>query len=118
MSPKKGDSVAPPTVGAEWHIRYSTNEAIKGWHDLETRAAENLRKAWDVMRHDPGPGPGKPTNRHHQLKGSLATGTQSGRILPRWQIEVTGGDRIWYLPDVRRRTVWVQYAGAHPKATE
>ena len=35
MSPKKGDPVAPPTVGAEWRIRFATNDAIKGWHDLE-----------------------------------------------------------------------------------
>jgi hypothetical protein len=61
VSPKKGDPVAPPAVGAEWRVRYCTNEAIKGWQDLETRAAENLRKAWEVMRNDPGPGPGKPT---------------------------------------------------------
>jgi hypothetical protein len=118
VSPKKGDAVAPPTVGTEWRIRYCTNEAIKGWQDLETRATENLRKSWEVMRYDPGPGPGKPTNRHHQLKGDLAHGRHGGRVLPLWQIEVTGGDRIWYLLDVDKRTVWVQYAGAHPKATD
>ncbi|GGP39629.1 hypothetical protein [Saccharothrix coeruleofusca] len=118
MSPKKGDSVAPPAIGSEWRVRYCTNQAIKGWHDLETRAAGNLRQAWEVMRNDPGPGPGKPTNRHHQLKGSLAYGTHNGQVLPCWQIEVTGGDRIWYLLDADRRTVWVQYAGPHPKATE
>jgi hypothetical protein len=38
--------------------------------------------------------------------------------MPRWQIEVTGGDRIWYLLDVDRHTVWVEYAGGHPKATD
>jgi hypothetical protein len=70
------------------------------------------------MRHDPGPGAGKPTGRHHQLKGSLAHGTHAGRVLPRRQIEVTGGDRIWYLLDAEKRTVWVEYAGAHPKVTD
>ncbi|GLZ41224.1 hypothetical protein [Actinokineospora sp. NBRC 105648] len=118
MSPKKGDPVAPPTIAEEWHIRYCTNEAIKGWHDLETRAGGNLRKAWEVMRDSPGPGSGKPCSRHSQLKGCLASGTHGGRELPRWQIEVTGGDRIWYLLDVDGHTVWVQYAGGHPKATD
>lgn len=118
MSPKKGDPVAPPATGAEWRIRYSTNDAIKGWQDLETHAPGNLRQAWEAMRHDPGPGPGRPTSRHHQLKGNLAHGTHGGRDLPQWQIEVTGGDRIWYLLDVDKHTVWVQYAGAHPKATD
>ncbi|MBP2339800.1 hypothetical protein JOF41_005978 [Saccharothrix coeruleofusca] len=91
MSPKKGDSVAPPAIGSEWRVRYCTNQAIKA---------------------------GKPTKPHHQLKGSLAYGTHNGQVLPCWQIEVTGGDRIWYLLDADRRTVWVQYAGPHPKATE
>jgi hypothetical protein len=46
------------------------------------------------------------------------TCARSGRLLPRRQIEVTGGDRVWYLLDVEKHTVWVDYAGAHPKATE
>ena len=44
MSPKEGDAVAPPTVGAEWRVRHRTNDAIKDWLDLEDRAVENLRK--------------------------------------------------------------------------
>lgn len=79
--------------------------------------ANNLREAWEVMRHDPGPGPGKPTDRHHQLKRGLSTEVLGGRVLPRWQVEVTGGDRVWYLLYVEKHTVWVEYAGAHPKAT-
>lgn len=119
MSPKRGDPVASPAVGAEWQVRFSTNEAVKGWQDLENQAVGNLRKAWETMRNDPGPGPGKPTQRHHQLRGSLSTGTYGGRTLPQWQIEVTSGGRIWYLLDEQRHTVWVQYAGTgHPKETE
>lgn len=119
MSPKKGDPVAPPVIGAEWQIRFCTTEAVKGWQELENSAPGNLRKAWDTMRIDPGPGPGKPTGRHHQLRYALATGTHGGQVLPRWQIEVTGGGRIWYLFDQERRTVWVQAAGTgHPRATD
>jgi hypothetical protein len=43
VSPKKGDPIAPPTIGAEWRIRYSTNDAIKGRQDLETHAPADLR---------------------------------------------------------------------------
>lgn len=71
------------------------------------------------MRTDPGPGPGKPTNRHHALKGELAFGSYRGRALPQWQIEVTGGGRIWYLLDAENRTAWLVLASTgHPKATE
>ena len=118
MSPKRKDPVAPPTVGGEWRVKYCKNEAISGWSELENKASTNLRVAWEIMRDDPGPGPGKPTGRHAQLKGSLAFGTCDGRSLPRWQIEVTSGDRVWYLLDVEKHTVWVEYAGPHPKVTE
>ncbi|WP_424184594.1 hypothetical protein ACOBQX_22200 [Actinokineospora sp. G85] len=118
MSPKRNDPVAPPTTGEEWRVKYSKNAAVDGWAELENRAANNLRAAWETMRHDPGPGLGKPTSRHHQLKGGLATGTQDGRPLPRWQLEITSGDRVWYLLDVEKHTVWVEHAGPHPKATD
>lgn len=119
MSPKKNDPVAPPPVSGEWDIRFGTTEAAKGWGELVAAARGNTRRAWEILRSDPGPGAGKPTSRHHQLKGSLATGTHGGQELPQWQIEVTGGGRIWYLLDADRQTVWLMFAGAgHPKGTE
>jgi hypothetical protein len=49
----------------------------------------------------------------------LATEAVKGRVLDRWQIEVTGAGRIWYLVDEENRTVWIDFAGTgHPKATE
>jgi hypothetical protein len=100
VSPKKGDPVPQPAIGPEWRILFGRNEAAKGWQELENQAPGNLRKAWQTMRDDPaGLGPGKPTSRHHQLKGPLATVNYRGRILSRWQIEVTSGGRIWYLLD-------------------
>lgn len=118
MSPKKNDPVAPPAIGEEWHIRYHVTDVVSGWNELQNRAANNLRAAWEVMRHNPGPTSGEPTGRHHRLRDRLARGARGGRVMPRWQIEVTGGDRVWYLLDVEKHTVWVEYAGAHPKATE
>jgi hypothetical protein len=38
--------------------------------------------------------------------------------MDRWQIEVTGAGRVWYLVDREKATVWIDYAGpGHPKAT-
>jgi hypothetical protein len=69
------------------------------------------------MRTDPSPAVQTP--RHHRLRGQLSTGTYDGRILPLWQVEVTGAARIWYLVDADRHTVWVIHASTkHPKATE
>lgn len=119
MSPRRGDAVAPPPTGAEWAIHFATNEAAKSWDELVRTAPNNVRRAWDIMRADPGPGPGKPTSRHHQLKGPLAYATHKGHTLPQWQIEVTGSGRIWYLFDEKSGTVWIQHTGtAHPRATD
>lgn len=119
MSPKRNDRVAPPAAGHDWEVRFSTAEAVKGWEELCQQAPGNTDAAWRIMRTDPGPGPGKPTSRHHPLKGVLATGTHGGRQLPVWQIEVTGGGRLRYLVDADTRTIWLQAAGTgHPKDTE
>ncbi|MEO6089607.1 MAG: hypothetical protein ABIQ18_41520 [Umezawaea sp.] len=117
MSPKRGDRVAPPPSADEWDVRFANNDSVKGWDELSRQAAHNTREAWLAMRSNPDPR--LPTARHHQLKGSLATCVREGRTLPRWQVEVTGGGRIWYLLDVERRTVWIVHAGTgHPKVTD
>lgn len=115
MSPKRGDDVTPPTIGDEWQVKYSKTDAAKGWQELCNAAAGNAHEAWWLMRTQPGE---QPNARHHRLKGGLAVGSQQGRTLPRWQIEVTGGGRIWYLLDEERHIVWLEYAGpGHPKVT-
>lgn len=117
MSPKRNERVAPPAASDEWELRFANGEAAKGWDDLCQQAPENTRKAWTEMRTRALRCP--PTSRHHQLKGSLATGTHRCLELPQWQIEVTGGGRIWYLVDQERRTLWVKAAGTgHPKLTD
>lgn len=104
-------------MGSEWDVRYGSNEAARGWEELSRQAPGNTAVAWQQMRTNPAPQP--PTQRHHPLHDELATGTMGGRHLPRWQIEVTGGGRIWYLVDEDRHTVWLTYASLrHPKQTE
>jgi hypothetical protein len=117
VSPKRGDRVAPPPAPEEWEVRFSETEAAKGWDELCRQAPGNTRAAWMTMRERPVP----PVQslRQHRLQYALATGTVRGRSLDHWQIEVTGGGRIWYLVDPENKTVWIDYAGpAHPKATD
>lgn len=117
MSPRRGDRVAPPPGPAEWEIRFSENDAAKGWEELCRQAPGNARAAWLTMRNAPTP----PTDshRHHRLRGDLATGLVKGRELEHWQIEVTGAGRIWYLVDHESFTVWLDHAGTgHPRATD
>jgi hypothetical protein len=117
VSPKRGDRVAPPPGPDEWDVIFGTNEAAKGWDELCVQAAANTRRAWHQMCTSPAPT--ATTGRHHPLKGRLAVDTYRGQPLPQWQIEVTGGGRIWYLVDAERHRVVVMYASSrHPKATD
>lgn len=117
MSPGKGDPVAPPPGTGEYVIRYDSRKAVEGWRELGRQAPGNTYRAWLVMRTSPAPG--VPTERHARLKGSLAVVLFRGEALPQWQYEVTGGGRIWYLVDERRRIVWLVRADTgHPKETE
>lgn len=117
MSPKRGESVAPPAGKDEYDVRYLSSEAVTGWRELGNKAPGNTRRAWDTMRTNPAPQP--ETDRHHRLKYDLATCIHKGEELPQWQIEVLGGGRIWYLIDQKRRIVWLKLASVgHPKRTE
>ena len=116
MSPKRLDRVAPPPVGDEWHVRFGTTEAAKGWDDLYTHCPARTREAFEMMRSNPRP---PQDDMHHQLRGSLATRSFGGSVLEQWQVKVSGSARIWYLPDDSEHTVWVvEASAAHPKKTE
>jgi hypothetical protein len=116
VSPKRGDRVAPPPGPGQWNVRFLDNESAKGWEELCNQAPSNTFDAWTAMRQNPIPR--TDTSRHHRLRGRIATGNVRGRMLDHWQIEVTGGGRIWYLVDPDEQTVWIDYAGpGHPKET-
>jgi hypothetical protein len=90
---------------------------VRGWEALCQHAAGNTFAAWTTMRRSPAPP--MDSKRQHRLHHELGTGVMKGRALDRWQIEVTGAGRVWYLVDRDNRTVWIDHAGpGHPKATE
>jgi hypothetical protein len=108
--------VAPPAGPGEWEIRFYTNGASGGWEHLCQQAAGNTAKAWHLLREDPRP---RVDGRHFPLRGDLATKVIDGKPCEQWELEVTGGGRIFYAIDDDRRTIWITYAGpGHPKATE
>ncbi|MGH3212404.1 MAG: hypothetical protein ACRDNO_32030 [Trebonia sp.] len=117
MSAKRGDRVAPTPRPGDWDVRFADNEAARGWEELGRQAPGNTFDAWTLMRRNPAPPVTSP--RQHRLKHDLAARTLKGQVLDHWQIEVTGAGRVWYLVDLDKATVWVDYAGPrHPKATE
>ena len=117
MSPRRGERAAPPPTGGEYDLGFASSAAANGWDELGRHAAGNLRRAFDAIRANLRARTSP--ERHHRLKGSLGTALLKGERLERWQDEVTGGGRIWYVIDDATRIAWVTYAGAgHPKATD
>src|ERR1700722_8877112 len=117
MSPKRGDRLAPPPGPDDWDVRFKNNDAARGWEALCRQAPGNALEAWTIMRRNPIPPAQSP--RHARLRGDLATSSDGGKVLDHWRNEVTGAGRIWYLVDLDKATVWVDYAGpGHPKATQ
>ena len=117
MSPKRGDRVAPPPGPDDWDIRFRNNDAARGWEELCRQAPGNTLDAWTTMRRNPIPRTDSP--RHSRLHWDLSSGRVGDKLFEHWQIEVTGGGRVWYLVDPDKATVWIDYAGlGHPKATE
>ncbi|MFI0941334.1 hypothetical protein [Streptomyces sp. NPDC021020] len=117
MTLGKGDPVPPPPGKGEFEVKFTSRSAAVGWLELCRQAPGNTLDAWLQMR--TGPAPVVPTPRHHRLKGDLAIGTRNGKTYPQWQIEVTGGGRVWYLFDENAATCWLVHAGTgHPKRTE
>jgi hypothetical protein len=113
----KGDPVPPPPGKGEYEVKFASRAAAVGWQDLCRQAPGNTLDAWIQMRTCPAPV--VPTSRHHRMKGDLATGTRNGKSYPQWQIEVTGGGRIWYLFDENATTCWLVHAGTgHPRQTD
>ncbi|MFG2671781.1 hypothetical protein [Streptomyces sp. NPDC048445] len=116
MSAGRGDRAAPPAPEGQWEVRFADAAAAKGWENLGRQARSNTYRAWTTMRTDPRPTAEVP--RHHRLKGSLAHGTHRGQTCEQWQIEVTGGGRVWYLLDTAADTCWITFASTgHPRAT-
>ena len=114
--PKRKDRVAPPPLPNGWDMRYATNEAIKGWEDLERAAPNNVRAMWDQLTANPC----AVSDRQYQLKGrELRERLIDGVPLPQWQYKPTSSGRVWYCVDPKSQTLWLTLAGAsHPKQTE
>lgn len=98
-----------------WTLRYADRQAEVGWLSIVRQAPGSAAEAWDHIVSDPR----RATQRQHQLKGALKTGTYRGAVLDQWQYEVTGAGRLWYLVDDGHQILWLVHASTgHPKATE
>ncbi len=114
----RGSRVVRPAGNDEWDFRYANKNAEKAWRELSNaKLSSALADFYDLVISDPR----AVTNpsRHHQLKYDLATGNHQGRTLERWQYEITGAGRAWFLIDDAASTVWLEHIGeGHPARTD
>ncbi len=117
MTPKRGDRAAPPPAPGEWALRFDDSQAANGWEQLCKQAPGNTLRAWEELTACPCPA--HHTGRHQPLKGALGAVRHRGVERVRWQYEVTGVGRIWYVVDPDVRVVWLTLCETgHPKATD
>ncbi|HUE57965.1 MAG TPA: hypothetical protein VMO88_00140 [Acidimicrobiales bacterium] len=111
----RGERVPRPPSAGQWTLRFTARDVAVDWEKLCSTQPEAARRAYDHLCNDPR----SVSERNHRLKGSYASMSYKGRDLERWQHEVTGSGRIWFLIDDEKRTVWLQEVHiGHPKQTE
>jgi hypothetical protein len=90
--------------GRSWIVVARNSRINKDWEKLIKQSPENARRCYERLCENPmqrSPG------RIFPLKGKQYRGA--------WEYELTGGDRIFYIPDPKTRKVIVYYAGPHPR---
>lgn len=103
LSPPPGFGGGDENAETFWDVKANNSRVAKAWRRLMERAPENSRRCYEHLRkHPTQPVP----RRIFPLRGKAHQGA--------WEYEVTGGDRVYYIPNEASRTVVVYYAGKYP----
>ena len=94
--------LASAETGAEWTVSVRNKRVLRDWRDLADRAPENTELCLQKLSSQPMV---RVPRRVFPLKHAKYRGV--------WEYEVTGGDRVFYIPKEGERTVLVYYAGKH-----
>jgi len=93
-----------PAPVKHWLVVAKNRRVNRDWELLLSRTPENARRCYEDLCTVPM---ARKQGRVFPLKGKRYQGA--------WEYEVTKGDRVFYVPDAKRRKVIVYYAGEHPK---
>lgn len=124
--PGEGPPPIPrPVRPGNWHVVARNAKVASDWNELANQAAGECQRVYDQLQTDPTFDDG---DRQHPLEGAAGRGMFEGRLMRRWQIDVTSGGRVWYFVDdtptgsgQRRRSGRViidTVHFGHPKQTE
>jgi hypothetical protein len=86
-----------------WLVVARNRKINRNWEALLTRYPENCYRCYQFLSTTPTT---RLQGRVFPLKGKPYTGA--------WEYELTGGDRVYYIPNEEQLKVIVYYAGKHP----
>lgn len=87
---------------SDWLVVARNRRVKKGWDSLAKKYPENLQRCYEDLSTQPMQ---RRRGRIFPLKGKKYKGA--------WEYELTGGARIFYVPDEAEKKVVVYYAGEH-----
>ncbi len=105
LSAKENEADAKLVTVSPWLVVALNRRVNRDWEALLLRAPENTYRCYKDLC--TAPMVRKP-RRVFPLKGKRYRGV--------WEHEVTGSERVFYVPDPQKCKVLVYYAGKHPKA--
>jgi hypothetical protein len=88
---------------AVWTVVASNSRVVKNWRELVLSCPENAIRCYQHLSQNPMQ---RSRGRIFPLRGQKFKGA--------WEYEITGADRVFYVPLPVEKQVVVYYAGKHP----
>lgn len=101
-TPDSPETSNTPKIETIWLVVAKNRRVNRDWEALIQRNPENARRCYKDLQTTPIM---RQTRRVFPLKGKKYRGV--------WEYEVTGGDRVFYVPDETQLKVVIFYAGKH-----
>lgn len=111
MSGGRGGNVPPHVPGARWKLRWGKAKCEKQWAELRNSGFAT-KLDWLARQLQQEPRWAGSQSRHHQLKGTLAAQEYGGETCERWQHEISGGGRVWFVIHDATQTVYIVLVSA------
>ncbi len=86
-----------------WTVFGSNSRVVKNWRELVNSCPENAIRCYQHLSYSPMQ---RSRGRIFPLRGKKFAGA--------WEYEITGADRVFYVPISAEKKVIVYYAGKHP----
>lgn len=86
-----------------WAVFGNNSRVVKNWRELVLSCPENAIRCYEHLSYNPMQ---RSRGRIFPLRGKKFQGA--------WEYEITGADRVFYVPLPSQKKVIVYYAGKHP----